>query len=266
MRNEYIEDLEGEIWIINNGYEISNKGRIITKHGKLSKAKIKENEYVSANVTFEDGFIARSVQRAVAYAFIHNDDPISKIEVNHIDGIKHHNWVENLEWCTKKENQEHEVRVIQKRNGDKNCRSRLTNEQAIEVYYLCKEGEMLYKDIAKMYNIFPPEVSRIVLGTNWTCLGLPPLPPLVRGSRGKGRYKIDCNKLKSITDEGNKKLSDIAKGHDIEMKYLTRLCQEIESKTTYTYSEAIELVACDLFCRLDINQIILKYGLDKDLI
>ena len=37
MRKEFIEDLENEIWIENNGYEISNKGRIITKRGKLSR-------------------------------------------------------------------------------------------------------------------------------------------------------------------------------------------------------------------------------------
>ena len=61
MRKEYIEDLEGEIWVQNNGYEISNKGRIITKRGKLSKAKIVENEYVGCNVVFEDGFMAGGV-------------------------------------------------------------------------------------------------------------------------------------------------------------------------------------------------------------
>ena len=35
MRIEHIENLEGEIWIEDSGYEISNKGRIITKQGRL---------------------------------------------------------------------------------------------------------------------------------------------------------------------------------------------------------------------------------------
>lgn len=187
MRKEIIEDLEGEIWIKNNGYEISSKGRIITKQGKLSKSKIVENEYVSANVTFEDGFHAGSVHRAVAYAFIHNDDPINKIEVNHKDGIKHHNWVENLEWCTKKENQEHEVRVLQQRNGEKNCMDKLTEEQVIEIYNLCKNTDMLYKDIADLYGIVPSQVSLITNGKKWKSLGLEPLPRLVRGTRRSGR-------------------------------------------------------------------------------
>lgn len=196
MRKEIIEDLENEIWIHNNGYDISNKGRIITKHGKLSKAKIVENEYVSANVTFEDGFHAGSVQRAVAYAFIHNDDPINKIEVNHIDGIKHHNWVENLEWATKKENQEHEVRVLQQRNGEKNCKSKLKEEEVLEIYNLCKEGKMKYKDIAEIYNIDPCEVSLIVGGYKWKYLNLEPLPTLTRGSRSRGKKVLWINEEK----------------------------------------------------------------------
>ena len=193
MRKEYIENLEDEIWIENNGYEVSNKGRIIGKKGKLLKGNPAKDGYVPCSIKFEDGFYAGSYHRAVAYLFVPNPDPINKVEVNHKDGIKHHNYDTNLEWVTKKENQEHEVKVLQKRNGEKNCRSAITNEQAKEIYYLCKDGELLYKEIAEMYNIFPQEVTRIALGTNWTCLGLPPLPPLVRGSRGKNRTRPKKN-------------------------------------------------------------------------
>ena len=196
MRKEYIEDLEGEIWIQNNGYEISNKGRIITKRGKLSKAKIVENEYVGCNVVFKDGFEASGVHRAVAYAFIPNDDPINKIEVNHIDGIKHHNWVENLEWCTKEENQQHEVRVLKQRNGIRNCKNKLTPEQVIEIYNLCKEGNMKYKDISKLFGVIPEQIHRIAKGVNWKDLNLEPLPTLVRGARGRSKKIIWINEDK----------------------------------------------------------------------
>jgi hypothetical protein len=52
MRTEYIENLEGEIWIENNGYEISNKGRIITKWGKLSQGGITSFGYKSCIFSF----------------------------------------------------------------------------------------------------------------------------------------------------------------------------------------------------------------------
>lgn len=174
-----------EEWKEYNGYKVSNYGKVINKSGKYLKSEPNKDGYVHTSIKGINGKRLHGMHRIVATVFLDNIDNLP--EVNHKDGVKHNNRVDNLEWCTKKENQQHEVKVLQQRNGDKNCRSRITNEQAIEIYNLCKEGKMLYKDIAKMYNIFPPEVSRIVLGTNWTCLGLPPLPPLVRGSRGKGR-------------------------------------------------------------------------------
>lgn len=187
MRKEIIEDLENEIWIHNNGYEISNKGRIITKQGKLFKGTITRHGYVSANVTFEDGFHARSAHRAVAYAFIPNDDPINKIEVNHKDGIKTNNCVDNLEWCTKKENEQHASYVLGKRVGEDCYYSTLTEEKVLEIYNLCKTTNMLYKEIAELYNVVPSEVSLIVGGKKWRNLNLEPLPRLVRGSRKNGR-------------------------------------------------------------------------------
>jgi hypothetical protein len=184
MRKEHIESLEDEIWIINNGYEISNKGRIIGKKGKLLNCTPNKDGYLQCNITFEDGFHAGSLHRAVAYLFI--GKPLDGQEVNHKDGVKSHNYDDNLEWVSKKENQIHASYTLGKRVGRDCYYSTLTEEKVLEIYDLCKNTNMLYKEIAELYNIVPSEVSLIVGGKKWRNLNLEPLPRLVRGSRKNG--------------------------------------------------------------------------------
>ena len=47
------------------------------------------------------------IHRLVAEAFIENDDPINKTTVNHIDGDRSNNRVDNLEWLSYSDNLEH---------------------------------------------------------------------------------------------------------------------------------------------------------------
>lgn len=217
MRKEHIEDLEGEIWIQDSGYEISDKGRIITKQGKLFKGNITSFGYVSAHVEFDDGFIARSAHRAVAHVFIPN--PNNLPEVNHIDGDKENNCVENLEWCTKKENQGHASYVLGKRVGSDCYKHKLTEAEVLEIYDLCKEGKLKYLDIGKQYGVSMYSVSYIALGKSWKCLNLEPLPPLIRGSRGRGKKVFWINE--------NKEYPSVVKCYeDMKNTYGITICDE----------------------------------------
>lgn len=61
-----------------------------------------------------------SVHRLVALTFIPN--PFCKEQVNHINGDRSDNKVENLEWCTNRENQRHAVDILKTHENLPQCR------------------------------------------------------------------------------------------------------------------------------------------------
>lgn len=95
-----------EEWKQINGYNISNYGVIIGKRGKPLSAKINSSGYVGCSVDFGEPYGKATFQhRAVAMAFIPNEN--GGLEVNHKDGDKTNNKVNNLEWVSHKTNMVH---------------------------------------------------------------------------------------------------------------------------------------------------------------
>ena len=92
---------------LSNYYMVSNHGRVKNGHGKLLGC-VHPGGYHYCHLTIKKGGgKGRNylTHRLVALAFIPN--PENKPEVNHIDGNKLNNHVSNLEWATKRENQQH---------------------------------------------------------------------------------------------------------------------------------------------------------------
>lgn len=91
-------------------YSVNNFGQIRNeKTGNLMKPHVTKDGYLRIKLT-STGSKMLSVHRVVAEAFLPNPD--SKPMINHINGIKTDNRVENLEWCTNSENQIHGRRVL----------------------------------------------------------------------------------------------------------------------------------------------------------
>lgn len=94
-------------------YQISSHGRIKSfkknKKGYILSNRNKNGWYLNVVLTSKDNWRSVKIHRLVAESFIPNPD--NKPEVNHKDGDKQNNKVENLEWVTESENMNHAINM-----------------------------------------------------------------------------------------------------------------------------------------------------------
>jgi len=128
-------------------------GRTIDRYGYVKRVLSKNGK----NNHFTE-------HRLVAIAFI--DNPNNKQAVNHINGIKTDNIVQNLEWCTNKENKEHAVITgITNQKGVKHNMCKLTEEQVCEIRKIGFSQTRM--SLSKKYGVSRTHILRLIKNKGW---------------------------------------------------------------------------------------------------
>ena len=141
-----IKDYEGLYQINNKGEVKALEKTIWNGQGylyfpeKIRKLNPDKDGYLNITLSNKGKVKTFKIHRLVAEAFIPN--PNNLPEVNHKDGDKTNNNVDNLEWCTRKENQKHAFRIgLINQNGERNHmygKLGADNPNSIPIYQLNK--------------------------------------------------------------------------------------------------------------------------------
>ena len=124
-------------------YFVSNYGRVCSVYNGypvLMSAHISNAGYAQVSIVLKNGnrklmLLHRIVMRC--FCPIPNHEEMA---VNHIDGVKYHNWLSNLEWVTNSENMIHCYRNNLEINGIDHPWTTITEEQVHHICQLMEQG------------------------------------------------------------------------------------------------------------------------------
>ncbi len=152
-------------------YEVSNTGKIRSTNYKNSgktkelKPSLNPTGYPCTMLQNDDGkYISRPIHYFITLAFFGIRKP--KYEVNHLDGDKTNNNINNLEYCTHSDNCQHAVDtgLWEVRNGSKNGNSKLTEQNVLEIREHAANNSRYYgrKMLADKYGVTESHIKAIV--------------------------------------------------------------------------------------------------------
>lgn len=104
------------------------------------------------------------VHRLVAITYL--DNYSEELDVNHIDGNKLNNSVDNLEMCTRRQNCQHAFDIGLNKRGSNHHAAKLTEEQVGEIKGILDE-KVNQTRLAEKYGVSPQTICDIKNGRGW---------------------------------------------------------------------------------------------------
>lgn len=167
-----------EIWKEVKGFEkkykISNTGKLMicnfknTGNAKIASSKPGADGYHRVYIWCGTYNKAHLLHRLVATHFLELPKIEDKKQVNHKDGNKSNNHVDNLEWVNAYENAHHAIRIGLMNNvGENNGQSILEDQDIPVIRKMLKTGKVSQRKLADIFGVSPMTISNIELGKSW---------------------------------------------------------------------------------------------------
>lgn len=153
-----------------SNYLVSRDGRVKTTlyDGRFMKPGTDRNGYQRIYMYGDDGKRKGVyLHQIMAQVFLSNSK--NKPHVNHIDNNPKNNKLENLEWCTPKENRNHAAKQgrLPSLQGATNGHSKYSNELVLALRRLYATGKYTQMQLAKRFNMPFPTIHVIVKRKQW---------------------------------------------------------------------------------------------------
>ena len=182
--NEVWKSVHGnrEIYAISNLGNIKTLDRVGTKgaivRGHSLTAHKNSSDYYRVNLNLYGKSQSFFVHRLVALYFV--DNPYNYEFVNHKDGNKLNNRSDNLEWCSRSENERHAWAIgLKNKNtvgtkGENHGMHKLSQKDVDYIRSVHKRYDKKFgtKPLALQFNVTPQTITNIVNYKNW-CETLP---------------------------------------------------------------------------------------------
>lgn len=177
MSNDTTSSSNPQIWKDIPGYEgyykISSDGLVKRikpsnrNRGGILTATFDSKRYLQIKLTVNGNSKTFKVHKLVMIAFA-GDRPAG-FQINHKNGIKTDNRIENLEYVSPRQNMYHSYGVLSRQAviGEASVNAKLTDENVRDIRRAFADGGITYTQLARLYNVSRYTISSVIKRLAW---------------------------------------------------------------------------------------------------
>lgn len=156
------------------------RGGTLLRRGRVLQPSYNHFGYLQVVLARDGRRYHKIVHRLVAETFLGLTAKGRFVQVNHLNGCKLDNRVENLEVTTAKGNTQHAVRTgLRNTAGTRNVNAKLNDDKVREIRHRLSSGEAANR-LAKEYGVAKPQILNIKHMRTWRHVVIPSVPGNLR--------------------------------------------------------------------------------------